>query len=66
MWFLQGVYRPQGRFLSTKTALCIHNIAYQGRFRPDVWPHMGLPDNLKPLFSFEDGYPRVSSSLLVP
>eukprot|EP00884_Botryococcus_braunii_P016672 jgi/Botrbrau1/3689/Bobra.0008s0016.1 len=55
---LKEIYQKQGRFLDTRVALCIHNIAFQGRFKPEIWPVLGLPDHSKPLFDFEDGIPR--------
>ena len=42
-----------------QTALCIHNIAFQGRFWPDTLPTDILPPTAADLFSFEDGYPKV-------
>lgn len=61
---MQEVYQKEGKFLDTRVALCIHNIAFQGRFKSEIWPVLQLPDRLKPLFDFEDGIPRVCFCLL--
>lgn len=42
-----------------QVAMCIHNIAFQGRFWPDEFGSLGLPSDAKDLFSFSDGYPKV-------
>ena len=54
---LKKVYQPRGEFAESKVALCVHNIAFQGRFFEDKYEQMGLPAELKPLFDFIDGYP---------
>lgn len=56
---LKDVYKPRGEFKDTKTALCVHNIAFQGRFWQDEFGQLGLPDSARPLFDFTDGYPKV-------
>jgi granule-bound starch synthase len=57
--YLEDVYKPAGRFLNTPTALCVHNIAFQGRFWPETFGELGLPEASRSRFSFEDGYPTV-------
>lgn len=44
---------------SEQTALCIHNIAFQGRFWPDEFAGLGLPPSSAELFEFTDGLPKV-------
>ena len=39
--------------------MCVHNIAFQGRFWPEEFGALGLPNESKELFSFSDGYPKV-------
>lgn len=56
---LKDVYQAEGKFTSTKTALCIHNIAFQGRFWSESFTNLGLPDSSKERFTFEDGFPKV-------
>ncbi|CAL8469225.1 g8766 [Coccomyxa elongata] len=56
---LKDVYQPAGQFLDTKAALCIHNIAFQGRFWRESFVDLGLPASTAAKFEFEDGYSRV-------
>lgn len=56
---LEDVYRPAGKFVDTPVALCVHNIAFQGRFWPETFADLGLPESSLERFSFEDGYPMV-------
>lgn len=56
---LKTVYQPAGKFKSTKSALCVHNIAFQGRFWPMPMSELGLPDFVKPAFEFTDGNSKV-------
>ena len=42
--------------LKWQVVLCIHNIAYQGRFAFDDFSKLGLPDEFKGSFDFIDGY----------
>lgn len=51
--------QKQGKFPAAKTALVVHNIAFQGRFFRDAFADMGLPAEAEPLFAFEDGYARL-------
>lgn len=39
--------------------MCIHNIAFQGRFWPDEFGSLGLPAESRDLFNFSDGNPKV-------
>lgn len=56
---IKDVYQPSGQFLSAKTALTIHNIAFQGRFWPDTWADLHLPAASRDKFEFQDGYNKV-------
>lgn len=56
---LKDSYQPRGEFKDTKTALTIHNIAFQGRFWPDSFDQLGLSPKSRDLFEFIDGYPKV-------
>ncbi|EIE21159.1 granule-bound starch synthase [Coccomyxa subellipsoidea C-169] len=56
---LKDVYQPAGQFLDTKAALCIHNIAFQGRFWRESFADLGLPASSAAKFEFEDGYSRI-------
>lgn len=56
---LKNTYQKRGEFKNTKTALCIHNIAFQGRFWADSFGELSLPADSMDLFSFTDGYPKV-------
>ncbi|GBF91060.1 granule-bound starch synthase [Raphidocelis subcapitata] len=53
------VYQPRGEFVNAKAALCIHNIAFQGRFWPETFGDLGLPESSRARFAFTDGYDRV-------
>ncbi|KAI8465947.1 MAG: granule-bound starch synthase I [Monoraphidium minutum] len=56
---LKDVYQPRGEFVNAKSALCIHNIAFQGRFWPETFSDLGLPDAALAKLAFTDGYDRV-------
>ncbi|PSC71300.1 GBSSIb [Micractinium conductrix] len=56
---LKNEYQKRGEFVNTKTAMCIHNIAFQGRFWRDSFGELGMPAEATDLFTFEDGYPKV-------
>lgn len=56
---LKQEYQKRGEFRDVKTALCIHNIAFQGRFWGDDYNQLGLPQEAQTLFEFTDGYPKV-------
>lgn len=56
---IKDVHQPAGRFLDTKVAYCIHNVAFQGRFWPESFAELGLPESSRERFAFEDGYPKV-------
>jgi len=58
---LDTVYRPAGQFVNAKAALCVHNIAFQGRFWPTPMSELGLPESVADDFFFEDGYDKVFS-----
>ena len=44
--FLRTTYADDPFFRETRTVFTIHNIAYQGLFRPDILRKMHLPDRL--------------------
>eukprot|EP00195_Chlamydomonas_chlamydogama_P008203 CAMPEP_0202903866 /NCGR_PEP_ID=MMETSP1392-20130828/26767_1 /ASSEMBLY_ACC=CAM_ASM_000868 /TAXON_ID=225041 /ORGANISM="Chlamydomonas chlamydogama, Strain SAG 11-48b" /LENGTH=611 /DNA_ID=CAMNT_0049591215 /DNA_START=59 /DNA_END=1891 /DNA_ORIENTATION=+ len=52
-------YQPKGQFKNTKVALCIHNIAFQGRMWEDTFKEIGLPQSSFQKFTFTDGVPKV-------
>lgn len=56
---LQEVYQPSGQFKGAKTAFCIHNIAFQGRFWPESFKEMHMPQNAMNKLGFMDGYKKV-------
>ncbi|KAG6428403.1 hypothetical protein SASPL_112654 [Salvia splendens] len=56
--YLKTLYQPKGIFTNAKVALCIHNIAYQGRFAFSDFYLLNLPDQLKSSFEFIDGYEK--------
>lgn len=58
---LKDVYQPSGQFLATKVAYCVHNIAFQGRFWPEDFQKLGLPESSTEKFTFQDGYNKVFS-----
>lgn len=58
---VKEVYQRNGKYTGLRTALCIHNIAFQGRFWDKDFDVLSLPGRVKSLFQFEDGYPRVFS-----
>jgi granule-bound starch synthase len=47
---------PAAGLKGAKTALVVHNVAFQGRFFRDAFADMALPASTEPLFAFEDGY----------
>ncbi|KAM2647761.1 hypothetical protein TB1_000974 [Malus domestica] len=53
--YLKAVYKPRGIYSTAKVALCIHNIAYQGRFAFADFGLLNLPDEFKSSFDFIDG-----------
>lgn len=53
-----GVGAPPG-LKGAKTALVVHNIAFQGRFFREAFADMGVSAATEPLFAFEDGYSRI-------
>jgi glycogen synthase len=61
---LQDVYQPRGQFKNAKVAYCIHNIAFQGRFWPESFKDMQLPQSTMSKLGFIDGYSKVRSMLL--
>ena len=56
---LKTVHHPRGEYLGTKVALCVHNIAFQGRFWPTPMAALGLPESAAACFAFEDGVNKV-------
>jgi granule-bound starch synthase len=56
---VKTVCQPRGENLSTKVALCVHNIAFQGRFWPTPMSALGLPEEAATAFAFEDGVGKV-------
>jgi len=56
---LKDVYQPKGQFKNAKVALCIHNIAFQGRMWEDSFKELGLPQSSFQKLAFTDGQGRV-------
>jgi granule-bound starch synthase len=56
---LKEVYQPRGEFKNAKCAFCIHNIAFQGRFWPEAFKDMALPQSALAKLGFMDGYSKV-------
>lgn len=56
---LKDVYQPRGEFKNSKCIFCIHNIAFQGRFWPDDFDALDLPEISRSRFEFKDGYPKI-------
>ncbi|GMH43688.1 hypothetical protein BSKO_11610 [Bryopsis sp. KO-2023] len=56
---LKDYYQKQGEFTSAKCIFCLHNIAFQGRFWPEDFDHLSLPEISRGRFAFQDGYPVV-------
>ncbi|KAL4622063.1 hypothetical protein ACB092_06G270000 [Castanea dentata] len=56
--YLKTIYKPRGIYSTTRVAVCIHNIAYQGRFAFTDFSLLNLPDELKSSFDFIDGYEK--------
>ncbi|MEW5299851.1 MAG: hypothetical protein WDW36_002825 [Sanguina aurantia] len=52
-------YQPRGEFRDAKTALIIHNIAFQGRMWAENYVDLNLPEASLPKFAFTDGYSKV-------
>lgn len=49
--------QPRGEFAKAKTAFCIHNIAFQGRFPDASFGELNLPGSAKGAFAFADSVP---------
>lgn len=56
--YLKSNYQPHGIYRNAKTAFCIHNIAYQGRFAFSDFSALNLPERFKSSFDFIDGYEK--------
>jgi granule-bound starch synthase len=56
---MKDVYQPRGEYLNTKVAMCVHNIAFQGRFFAESFDDLLLPEVSKARFEFEDGYNKI-------
>jgi granule-bound starch synthase len=56
---IKDVYQAKGQFKEAKVALCIHNIAFQGRMWDKTFSELGLPESSKEKFSFTDGYSKL-------
>ena len=53
------MYQPSGQFTKAKVALCIHNIAFQGRMWEETFADLGLPASSKAKLAFEDGVAKM-------
>jgi len=56
---LKKVYQARGEFTGSKSVLCCHNIAFQGRFWAKDWDQLALPASAKADFEMMDGSPIV-------
>ncbi|KAM1986175.1 hypothetical protein ACFX15_033597 [Malus domestica] len=56
--YLKAIYKPKGIYKTAKVAVCIHNIAYQGRFAFADFALLNLPNEFKSSFEFIDGYDK--------
>ncbi len=56
---VKKVFQPNGQFGRTKVAMCVHNIAFQGRFWRESFSELSLDPSLLPVFEFNDGYNKV-------
>nr|AED99565.1 GBSS1 [Zea mays subsp. mays]AED99577.1 GBSS1 [Zea mays subsp. mays] len=56
--YLKSNYQSHGIYRDAKTAFCIHNISYQGRFAFSDYPELNLPERFKSSFDFIDGYEK--------
>lgn len=56
---LKDKYKPMGQFKDAKSAICVHNIAFQGRFWPESLAKLALPPTSIQNFEFTDGVPIV-------
>ncbi|QCE02490.1 granule-bound starch synthase 1, chloroplastic/amyloplastic-like [Vigna unguiculata] len=54
--YLKSMYQSVGIYKNARVALCIHNIAYQGRFAFADYALLNLPDQFKSSFDFIDGH----------
>lgn len=55
----QEKYKAAGEFEKAKAVLCVHNIAFQGRFWPETLAGLELPESCLDKFAFVDGNPYV-------
>ncbi|RLN13601.1 granule-bound starch synthase precursor [Panicum miliaceum] len=56
--YLKSNYQSNGIYKNAKTAFCIHNISYQGRFAFSDYPELNLPERFRSSFDFIDGYEK--------
>lgn len=56
---MQDEYQARGEFKNAKSVYTIHNIAFQGRFWPEVLNDLSLPEATKEKLAFQDGYSKV-------
>jgi len=54
---LKTKYQARGEFKNAKTAFCIHNIAFQGRFPASSFGGLSCPPEAKSFFDFTDNQP---------
>jgi len=51
--------KPNGKFVDAKSIMCVHNIAFQGRFWPQPLEELGIPASAADDFFFEDGNAKI-------
>ena len=59
-WILKNDYKNDPFFSKTLSLLQIHNVAFQGNFKPDVLPKIGLPTELAEAGSKMEFYGKIN------
>ncbi|GBG91014.1 hypothetical protein CBR_g51672 [Chara braunii] len=54
--YLKSRFIPKGIYMNAKVALCVHNLAYQGKFQEDHFDYrmLDLPEHFRPAFIMPD------------
>ena len=51
--------KANGKYVDAKSVMCVHNIAFQGRFWPQPSEELGIPASAADDFFFEDGHAKI-------
>ena len=51
--------KANGKYVDAKSVMCVHNIAFQGRFWPQPLEELGIPASAADDFFFEDGHAKI-------